>query len=333
MLEQLVETKQDELQAEVEELRRQVAALQQEKTDLEILLETTTQLSTDIEGELKRENDAVQRELMIGRQIQADFLPELLPELPYWHLAARFQPARQVAGDFYDAFTLPNNRLGIVIADVCDKGVGPAIFMALTRSLIRVLAQQATSRLQFANHAVAVGDIPEDIVETLNAVTLANEYITTNHGRASMFATLFFGVIDTESGVVTYVNGGHDAPIHLGPNGIKGRLPLTGPAVGALPGVKYKMRQLKLDPGDAILAYSDGVSDAKNPLGELFGEKRLLALLEERQHDELGSAAALLDYVMNEISAHVAEAEPWDDITMLGVCFKCGEWFDKPVSL
>jgi sigma-B regulation protein RsbU (phosphoserine phosphatase) len=324
MLEEVIAMSQAEMLAEIEALRQQVEALEQEKGDLEILLDTTTQFSTEIELGLKNENDAVRRELLIGRQIQADFLPETLPELPGWHLAARFQPARQVAGDFYDAFPLPGNRLGIVIADVCDKGVGPAIFMALTRSIVRVLAQQATTRLQHMGRVEAQGDIPADVAETLNAVTLANEYITTNHGRANMFATLFFGVVDTETGVVTYVNGGHDAPVHLGQNGVKARLRLTGPAVGALPGARYKMQQIKLEPGDTLLTYSDGVSEAKSPDDILFGEKRLISLLDDCCVRGITSVSQLLEDIMAEVSLHVAEAEPSDDITMLAVRFTKG---------
>ncbi len=336
----LEEMTKEELLLELQNLRLAVEELQLEKSDLEILLETTTEHATEIENELQEKNEEVQsymqalrKELQVGRQIQADFLPERLPELPGWELAARFQPAREVAGDFYDAFVLPGNQLGLVIADVCDKGVGAALFMSLTRSLIRVLAQQAYTRLQHIGpnaetYLVQVADntkgqppllLPAYTYEILNAVQLANDYIAVNHSRANMFATLFFGVLDVPSGLFSYVNGGHDAPIHLGRDTIKGRLPLTGPAVGMMPGVTYKMRQIQLEPDDILLTYTDGVPEARSPSGTFFTEKRLLALVEECRAAGVLLAAHLLDRIEAEVHSHVAGAEPSDDLTMLAV--------------
>ena len=145
----------EQLLSRVQELEESIELLNMEKSDLELLLETTTEHATEIENELQEKNEqverfflALQKELQTGRKIQADFLPQELPILSGWELAASFAPAREVAGDFYDAFLLPDNQLGLVIADVCDKGVGAALFMSLTRSLIRVLAYQARERLQ-----------------------------------------------------------------------------------------------------------------------------------------------------------------------------------------
>ena len=222
----------EELQGVIANLKQEVETLRKEKEDLEIILELTSEHSEGIEYELNEENKAVRRELQIGRQIQADFLPETLLQPDAWQLASYFQPAREVAGDFYDAFTLPNDCLGIVIADVCDKGVGAALFMALTRSLLRVLAQQAPARLQKYLASDEKLGIPSDIAEILRAVTLTNDYIVENHSRANMFATLFFGVLDTTTGDLFYVNAGHDSSIHLGPTGIKGRLGRSGPPIG-----------------------------------------------------------------------------------------------------
>ncbi len=346
---------------DLESLLRQLEELKQEKDDLELMLETTTEHATRVEDELQAQNEkvlqslvalqaaqaqiellreqeqkyleAVKSELQIGRQIQADFLPETLPELPGWELDARFKPAREVAGDFYDVFELPGHRVGLVIADVCDKGVGAALFMALIRSLIRVLAQQTADRLKGYNSSVTgsrllvelPGDkgqpsliLSADTVEVLSAVMLANEYITDNHGRANMFATLFFGVLDGQANTVCYINGGHDAPIHLGQT-VKGRLPLSGPAVGVLPGARYKIRQIELEPEDMLIAYTDGVPEARSPEGKLFGEKRLLDLLEQCRADGVTSVVTLLDRISEEVQTYVADAEPSDDITMLAV--------------
>src|SRR6185295_3398345 len=143
---------------------------------------------------------SLERELEIGREIQRSFLPEELPRAEGWEIAARFRPARQVAGDFYDAFALPSSgRIGLVVADVCDKGVGAALFMALFRSLVRATA---TGMAWEADAAAGL----------LRVVRLTNDYIARTHGRSNMFATLFFGVLDPATGDLAYVNGGHEAP-------------------------------------------------------------------------------------------------------------------------
>jgi sigma-B regulation protein RsbU (phosphoserine phosphatase) len=267
-----------------------------------------------------------ERDLQIGRAIQTDFLPETLPKLSGWEIAAHFDPAREVAGDFYDAFTMTHGRVGIVIADVCDKGVGAALFMSLFRSLIRVLARQ--------NYALGLLDMLTDPTpksgktrqgrRTLpgigtqalkNAIELTNNYISENHYRTSMFATLFFGVLDPATGAMHYINGGHEAPVICGPTGIKARLKPTGPAVGMMPGVDFRIAEAQLDPGDILFSYTDGVPEAHNPAGKLFSDERLLALIEP----PAPSASALLKRVEAEVRSHIAEAPQFDDITMLAV--------------
>ncbi len=228
-------------------------------------------LMARIEAQLKRlpdyeqeylknvlKNAKYERDLQIGRQIQGDFLPETLPEPEGWEIAAYFHPAREVAGDFYDGFMLAQNRrVGIVVADVCDKGVGAALFMALIRSLIRAFAQQHLSLrwMDFLGDSV-LGDpdttaanrrraLPSTGTSSLkNAVVLTNNYIATVHSQSNMFATAFFGVLDQASGTFAYVNGGHNPPIFFGPAGIKARLKPTGPAVGIMPDVDYDIGQI-----------------------------------------------------------------------------------------
>jgi sigma-B regulation protein RsbU (phosphoserine phosphatase) len=281
----------------------------------------------------ERELIKFERDIQIGRQMQADFLPAALPAISGWELAASFQPARQVSGDFYDAFPLKDaTRLALVIADVCDKGVGAALFMALIRSLLRAFSDQQydlaaddTSRARIASAqaaALAAGlpaevcnaELSLDAVALQNAVAATNEYIVVNHARMNMFATLFFGVLDPVSGALIYVNGGHEAPIILGRDGIRQRLKSTGPAVGMLPHIKFGLQCAQLEPGEMLFAYTDGVTDARAPDRALFTEARLLALME--QHCDL-PAGATLDCVMSDISAHIATAEQFDDITML----------------
>lgn len=314
----------------VEKAEREREIFRLKNVELAAANEQIALLNRQLEADLQ----VIRRELQIGRQIQADFLPETLPVVAGWDLAVCFKPAREVSGDFYDVFELPNGQLGFVIADVCDKGVGAALFMALTRSLVRVLAQQAPARLVASENLQAGAKLlielpgppplvlPATTAGVLHAVSLANDYIAANHSRANMFATLFFGVLDPISGAVSYINAGHDAPVVLGPTGIKERLKLTGPAVGLMAGVAYKLHQVMLGPGEMLFAYTDGIPEARNAAGSFFSEKRLLTLLEDQQQ---AAAKDVLDRVETEVAHHVAQADPSDDITALAIRRKAYE--------
>jgi phosphoserine phosphatase RsbU/P len=247
---------------------------------------------------------SLERELAIGRDIQTSFLPDKLPVIAGWELAARFQPARQVAGDFYDAFELPDGRVGLVVADVCDKGVGAALFMALFRSLLRVLARQNFSDAD-----------PDKVV----AGTLAsiNDYIAHTHSRANMFATVFFGVLTPATGALRYVNAGHDPPVILDPGSPElQRLVPSGPAVGLQAGLEFRAQSAVLAPGAMLLAFTDGVTDASGSDGQMFGEPRLLALLDPNSG---ASASATLDALESALAGWVADGPRFDDITLLAV--------------
>ncbi|KAM3091987.1 PP2C family protein-serine/threonine phosphatase [Phormidesmis sp. 146-35] len=250
--------------------------------------------------EIELYSRALDEELEKGRQIQLDFLPNEIPQLPNWEIAACFYPARQVAGDFYDAFTLPGNYLGLVIADVCDKGVGAALFMALFRSLIRVFSGQLHE---------------DDPDRTLEAVSLTNDYVAQEHSNMNMFATLFFGLLNPETGQLTYVNGGHEPLYIVDRTGVRETLKHTGPAVGMLPKMKFKVQQVYLKPGDILIGYTDGVTEAHCPQGKLFGNDRLLHCLQK----SAPSAAALLERVKVDLFAHMDNATQFDDITILAI--------------
>lgn len=270
----------------------------------------------------------LERDVQIGRQIQTDFLPTNLPSPAGWEIAARFHPAREVAGDFYDAFNVANNRVGLVIADVCDKGVGAALFMALMRSLLRAFAQQHHA-MDWENILAedagpgAVSEMPAEqrrifltpgAVNLHNSIQLTNDYVADNHANLNMFATMFFAILEPVGGNLLYVNGGHNPPAIIDPQGvIKKRLPPTGPAVGMLSGSTFTIAQAKLEPGDTLMAFTDGVTDARNPQGKLFHESSLLPLLQQPAE----SATALLDRVDSALSKHIADAVQFDDITML----------------
>jgi sigma-B regulation protein RsbU (phosphoserine phosphatase) len=268
----------------------------------------------------------LERELEIGRQIQASFLPEEIPQFSGWEIAARFQPARQVAGDFYDVFPLvQNRRLGLVIGDVCDKGVGAALFMALFRTLIRAFAQQhyALSWMDALSEDGWAQDtssgrsaLPSTGTSALkNAIELTNNYIAKTHGSTSMFATLFFGVLDPSNGMLLYVNGGHEFPVLVNSAGVKERLATTGPAVGVFAGAHFDIQSVRIEPGDILVAFTDGVTEATNSNGELFGRERLYSLLAR----PVSTAAELLDCIRADVQEHVGGADPSDDIAMLAV--------------
>ena len=249
---------------------------------------------------------SMERELDIGRQIQRSFLPDELPQPAGWEVAARFEPARQVAGDFYDAFPLAGGvRVGLVLADVCDKGVGAALFMALFRSLVRAFSERA--------YGTPPAEADDDAARILSTVHSTNDYIAKTHGRSNMFATLFLGVLDPADGTLTWVNAGHEAPVVFGAGGVSARLNPTGPALGMMPDMKFEARRTTLAPGETFFAFTDGVSEARDGAGRLFSEERLLALLAEGDP----SATALLERVGTAVSGYAAGAERSDDITML----------------
>jgi phosphoserine phosphatase RsbU/P len=240
---------------------------------------------------------SLEREMEIGRQIQSSFLPESLPVRAGWELQAVFQPARQVAGDFYDAFELGGKELiGLVTADVCDKGVGAALFMALFRTLIRSGAE--------ANFAAAVeGEMSLWIEKTIAQV---NEYIARTHSQANMFATVFFGVLDVRTGELVYVNGGHEPPLLRRAGGEQEQLEPTGPVVGALPEMVFESSRVTMLPGDVLVCYTDGVTEARSQEGEFFGMERLAALAGGEQ-------------ISAALEAFTKGAEQNDDITLLVV--------------
>jgi sigma-B regulation protein RsbU (phosphoserine phosphatase) len=268
-------------------------------------------------------SQALDREFEKCRQIQKDFLPGQLPQLDKWHIEEFFFPASRVSGDFYDAFKLPGGYIGLAIGDVCDKGVGSALFMALIRSLLRIFAGQAQlSRSLIDTKTQTVGGRPDsgsvrkyNQLEAIRAVALTNDYIAQEHGEMCMFATLFFGVLDPKNGRLIYVNGGHEIVFVIDQNGIRERLLATGPAIGLQPQAQFKYKQIELKPGDILFSYTDGVIDARSPDQERFARKRLTALLSK----PASSAFELMERIGTNLFAHISTAPQEDDITMLTI--------------
>jgi sigma-B regulation protein RsbU (phosphoserine phosphatase) len=252
---------------------------------------------------------SLERELEIGREIQADFLPATIPQPEGWNIKAHFQAAREVAGDFYDVFEISPGQMGILVGDVTDKGVGSALYMALYRSLLR-----ATLLADHLNDEAEEKECPAPEDCLLRAIKQVNRYICRFHGSA-MFATLFFAVLDIYGGRVCYVNAGHDSPYVLRDHKIIHKVKPSGPVVGAFEEASYKVETFVLEPGDQLVIYSDGIPDAQNAAGEMFGSKKLRKLIEERREDQ----QSCFDRVLSEIDDHIGEAVQFDDITLMVV--------------
>lgn len=252
----------------------------------------------------QRYAEAMARELDIGRDIQRSFLPDALPAAAGYEIVASLEPARQVAGDFYDAFAVGDGRrIVLVVGDVCDKGVAAALFMAICRSLIRTTIDPAYAGVEGSDAAML-----------LRVVTLLNNYIVRTHDRTNMFATLFLASLDAASGRLTYVNGGQEPPLLLARGRDPRPLAVTGPAVGLMADLPYGAEVVELACGETVLAFTDGIPEARSAAGEEFGADRLLAAVRPS-----GTAGELTERVLTAVRAFVGDAPSLDDVTVLAL--------------
>ena len=253
-----------------------------------------------------------EREFEIGRQIQSGFFPASLPEENGWEIATHFVAARHVAGDFYDAFRIGKGKhIGLVIADVCDKGLGAALYMALFRSLIRILSGAADIRNDEGLPTIQRN--PRKILSY--TMRTLNDYISVTHEKDGMFATVFFGILNPATGDLHFVNGGHEPPVVVGPQGSKAFLEPTGPAVGAFPYLDFAVGKTTLAPGDILLSYTDGIVDARNQMGESFGKDRLMALMDDAPKSPKGVIAE----ITTQIDTFTLGQQQFDDITLIAI--------------
>ena len=234
------------------------------------------------------------QELSLAQTIQDSFLPESMPDLPGWQLSAVLEPARQVAGDFYDFIYLPEGKLGILIADVADKGLGAALYMALSNTLIRIFAIEH----------------PKDPAMVLNIV---NHHILKN-ARANLFVTVFFGVLDPSTGLLCYANAGHNPPYLFGPEiGIK-TLNNTGMPLGIDEENSWGQDEVSISAGEVLLLYTDGVTDAQNSDGEFIDRKMLATTV---QNNINKPTQELLNIILDKVHRFVGDSPRFDDITMV----------------
>jgi sigma-B regulation protein RsbU (phosphoserine phosphatase) len=243
------------------------------------------------------------QELVNAGKIQSSILPSQPPIIKGWNLTATLEPARQTSGDFFDFIPLANGNLGIVIADVTDKGIGAALFMALSNTLMRTYATQYPALPAFAVHAV-------------------NRRILTDTG-GGMFVTLFYGVLEPDTGRLRYVNAGHNPPYLVSVQKGKpvDRLTKTGMALGVSDEVTWQQKIIRMIPGDLLLLYTDGITEAQNRYGEYFGEQRLQEIARRKRGC---LASELQKSVIEELNNFSGDTPRQDDVTIMVVARRGG---------
>jgi sigma-B regulation protein RsbU (phosphoserine phosphatase) len=244
------------------------------------------------------EKGRMERELQMAREVQASLLPQETPQVPGWEFAACWQPAREVAGDYYDFIPLDDGQLGLVIADVSDKGMPAALFMACTRSMVRASLSGSFSPAE--------------------AIAHANRLICAD-ASSGMFVTLFYTLLDPATAEVTYVNAGHNPPLlYRADQDQLTKLTRTGMALGVVADSPFEERTLHLHPGDFLLLYTDGVTDATDALEQDFGMERLERVVLDHRQASAPDMIALLDQTIHDFAGSTA---PFDDIAI--VVAKC----------
>ena len=238
------------------------------------------------------ERERVEQELRVARRIQQASLPKNVPTLQDWRINRYYRPAREVGGDFYDFHLLSEGKLGLAVGDATGKGVPAALVMSTTCAMLRLAAQSPSSS-------------PGEMLGRINEALFPN--IPTN-----MFVTCFYAILDPKSGSLTYAKAGHDLP-YLRRSGDAEELRATGMPLGLMPGMSYEEKEIGLDAGEGVLFYSDGLVEAHNPQGEMFGFPRLWALIAEH-----GEERPLGDLLLEALYSFVGEGwEQEDDITLL----------------
>src|SRR5215217_6407502 len=248
----------------------------------------------DYFDQLRLMRQSIAQELSVARSIQEASLPKEVPTLEGWVISPRYQPAREVGGDFYDFHLLSVGRLGLVVGDATGKGVPAALVMSTTCGMLQVTAQALGSS--------SPGEVLEQVNETLLARIPQN-----------MFVTCFYAILEPKSGSLRYANAGHDLP-YVQRNGNAEQLKARGMPLGLMPGMGYEEKETILGAGEVTLLYSDGLVEAHDPKGEMFGFPRLGELVAEHAAEE----GSLGDILLRELYTFVGESwEQEDDITLL----------------
>jgi serine phosphatase RsbU (regulator of sigma subunit) len=241
----------------------------------------------------ERERERIEQELLVARRIQQASLPKEVPTLEGWQIFPLYKPAREVGGDFYDFHLLSEGRLGLAVGDATGKGVPAALVMSTTCGMLRLAAQNYSS--------------PGQMLRRVNEALFP--YIPSN-----MFVTCFYAILDPKRGSLSYANAGHDIPYLRRRGGDCQELRARGMPLGLMPGMDYEQKEIVLDAGEEALLYSDGLVEAHDPKGEMFGFPRLQQLLAEHGDEK----ASLEDALLEELSSFVGQGwEQEDDITLV----------------
>jgi len=268
----------------------------------EVLARVETHLALrELQRQLQVANERMAQELSLAGEIQACFLPREVPDIPGWHLSATLQPASETSGDFYDFISLPDGRWGLVVLDVTDKGVGAALYMALSCTLIRTFAEQYPAQ-------------PELVLSAVNRRILKD-------CSANQFVTVFYGILDPKTGTLVYGNAGHCPALHFRTNDDKDvhELCRTGIPLGIFKDRSWRQETVQLDPGDMLVLYTDGVTEAHGEPPSLFGEERLLESV-RASHAQAGaqppSAQEIQQRILADVHSFVGGAPRSDDIAL-----------------
>jgi serine phosphatase RsbU (regulator of sigma subunit) len=267
----------------------------------ELISGITQQASLAIQNDRLNEEmldrQRLEREFQLAREIQQTFLPSQIPATPGWDMDVRWQPARQVGGDFYDYFLRPDGRLAFVIADVSNKGLAASLYMTVTRTLIRAAALES--------------DSPAETLEHVNDLLLMDS-------QNGLFVTVFYGLLDLVTGVLTFSIAGHNPPFVLRyEKKCVEALEKGGIALGALEKISLDEHTLELLPGDCLLSYTDGVTEAFNNTDQMYGDDRLKEVLQS----SIGKPASkVLEKLDADLEAFRGDAPLSDDTTILAIC-------------
>ena len=263
----------------------------------EVLARVETHLALRaLQRRLQDANRKMGRELALAGEVQTSFLPRGLPDIPDWQLSVTLKPARETSGDFYDFIALPNARLGIVVADVTDKGAGAALYMALSCTLIRTYAAEYPTQ-------------PKRVLSAVNRRILEDT-------NANQFVTVFYGILDPATGTLVYCNAGHCPPYLISAQDGEDaqRLIRTGMPLGIFEDETWEQGVVQFTPGDVLVLYTDGITEAQNEQGAFFGEDRLL---ESVKVNLLRPAQDIQDVIMTDVHRFVGNAPQFDDIALV----------------
>ncbi|MGE5220848.1 MAG: PP2C family protein-serine/threonine phosphatase [Omnitrophica WOR_2 bacterium] len=271
------------------------------QADLELLSAIASSAGIALENarlyEVAIEKGRMERELQMARKVQYSLLPHETPDIPGWNFAGRWKPAREVGGDYYDFIRMKAPYLGLVIADVTDKGMPAALFMASTRSIIRATMTEKTSPLE--------------------GITHANQLLCAE-ANDNLFVTLFYAQLNVQTGELVYVNAGHNPPIFFSFQTVTGNhlspLMYTGMQLGVELGTEYHQKTIHIDPGDFLVLYTDGVTESMDVNNQEYGMERLQGVILDNKEK---TPEGILSAILQDIESFTGGMPPSDDITLV----------------